>query len=417
MLLPTEAPVKKTATPKKKRVWLRRVGIAAGGGAVVALGLGIAVHASPAFGAKLADGARAVLGQAAVAWLEDTVYGFEDSVKGLVYKDAPPKTLWEPQTAAPAPPPPPTAVSSASASPSGSPAVAPPAFPPGDFSPPEEKVAGAGDGHWIAMPDPSAPTDAPLFYKALVHPDKKRSYSAVAVVALDLSRINITLVAGTIEPASPSVHREDRPGVVPKDKLDDLVAAFNGGFKAEHGHWGMMIGGQQFLPPRDIACTVALFKNGTIDVRTWPALKDKADEMLAWRQAPPCLVEEDSVNDKLVAFDETKGWGAAVGGNTVIRRSALGLDKDHKILFYGLGESVTAGALARAMHAAGAQNAAQLDVNAAYPRFLMFAHPGGTELPYVANAVIPDIQFSRHEYVGEPVGRDFFYVTRKPRPS
>ena len=48
-------------------------------------------------------------------------------------------------------------------------------------------------------------------------------------------------------------------------------------------------------------------------------------------------------------------WGATVSGETVIRRSAIGVDKTGQGLFYGLGEAVTAQALARAMRAAGAR--------------------------------------------------------------
>jgi hypothetical protein len=136
--------------------------------------------------------------------------------------------------------------------------------------------------------------------------------------------------------------------------------------------------------------------------------------MSAYRQTPPCLVEEGNIHDALLAADDAKGWGMSVSGQTVIRRSAVGLDPTGKTLFYGVGESVTAGTLARAMKAAGAENAAQLDVNEAYPRFVFYAPAPHGALPRVTSALIPDIHFSRTEYVGNPEFRDFFYVTRKP---
>ena len=65
------------------------------------------------------------------------------------------------------------------------------------------------------------------------------------------------------------------------------------------------------------------------------------------------------------------------------------------------------------MKAAGAENAAELDVNQSFPRFVFYTPAAPHEAPRVASALIPDIQYVRSEYVGRPEGRDFFYVTRK----
>jgi hypothetical protein len=250
-------------------------------------------------------------------------------------------------------------------------------------------------------------------YKAMVHPDPKRSYAAVAVVAIDLARLGLSLVAGTVEPQSATVAKADRPGVVPPEHFGDLVAAFNGGFKAEHGHYGMMVDGQTFLPPRKTSCTVALYRDGSLRVRTFSALEPSVPEMAGYRQTPPCLVEQGEIHETLQVAEDSHGWGAAVGGATVIRRSALGLSADGKTMFYAIGDAVTAGTLAKAMKAAGARDAAELDVNQAYPRFVLYTPPEAREAPRVASALIPDIQYARTEYTGRPEGRDFFYVTRK----
>lgn len=391
-----------------KRIWKR----GAFGAVTVVGGLWAALHAIPGAGPAVADGVRAVVGPGPVAWAEDVVYGVEDRIKRVVYRDAAPKTFWEAPPAAPEDPSSPAAHAPAQP-PIASNAPVAPTFAPAAFTPPFAEVATAGDGQWLPVVDPAAPDQPPPMYKTLVHPDPKRSFAAVAIVAVDLERLDLSLVAGTLEPASAAVLPTDRPGLVPADRFGDLVAAFNGGFKAEHGHYGMMLGGRTFLPPRAASCTVALYKGGALRVGTWTALKETAADMAGFRQTPPCLVEQGAVNDTLLAADDAHGWGASVGGATVIRRSALGLDATGKTLLYGLGESVTAGTLARAMRAAGAENAAQLDVNQAYPRFVFYGRRQGNERPTVASALIPDIAFSRHEYVGRPEGRDFFYLTRK----
>jgi Phosphodiester glycosidase len=389
----------------KKSRWRRRALIALGGFAVGVPGLWLAIHTFPGLGPALADGVRAVVGPKPVAWAEDVAYGVQDRIDRWRYKDAPPKTFWETPTPDPAMPVVPAAV--ASGDPAAKPAPADEGFPPPAYAAPFAGVAAEGDGTWIPMKEPG-------MAKSLVHPDPKRSFAAVAVVAIDLHKMDLHVVAGTSEPASATVPADHRPGLIPKEVSDDLVAAFNGGFKATHGRYGMMLGGETFLPPRDIACTVGLFKDGAIKIRTWPALKDSEAQMNGYRQTPPCLVEEGKTNSALDDFEYTKNWGATVSGETVIRRSAIGIDKAGRVLFYGFGDAVTAQALSHAMKAIGAENAAQLDVNYSYPRFLMFEKlPEG---PRPTSALVSAIKFSKYEYTVEPSPRDFFYLTRH-RPA
>jgi hypothetical protein len=138
--------------------------------------------------------------------------------------------------------------------------------------------------------------------------------------------------------------------------------------------------------------------------------------MQGYRQTPPCLVEEGKVNSAL-DLEYSKNWGATVSGETVIRRSAIGIDKAGTTLFYGFGEAVTAQALGHAMRAIGAENAAQLDVNFSYPRFLIYEAGAPGQAPHVESALIPGIKYTKGEYVTESAPRDFFYVTRKhPAP-
>jgi hypothetical protein len=411
----------------EKRRWPRRLLVTTG---ILAVGTGAlwgAIHEIPGFGPALADGVRAVVGPGPVAWAEDFAYGVADRINRLRYRHAKPKEFWD---APPTPATPPAAAPSnvpaavapsavASAAPSGSPAApatdtaraGSPGFPPPSYAPPFPGFAGDGDGTWIAMPDAGAPADAPAMWKSVVHPDPKRTFAAVAIVAIDLKRIDLRLVAGTQEPESTGVPRERRKGMVPAEHFGDLVAVFNGGFKATHGHYGMMIDGDTFLPPRDIACTIGLFRDGSIQIRTWPALKGSEADMAAYRQTPPCLVEQGKENDAL-SVEYNKNWGAAVGGETVIRRSAIGIDKAGRTLFYGLGEAVTAQALARAMHVAGAEGAAQLDVNYSYPRFLLYGKQPGVDGPRALSALIPGLKYTSWEYVGDASPRDFFYLMR-----
>src|SRR6185295_9483945 len=97
---------------------------------------------------------------------------------------------------------------------------------------------------------------------------------------------------------------------------------------------------------------------------------------------------------------------------TIIRRSAVGLDKEGHTLFYALGDAVTAQSLAQAMKAAGAIDAAQLDINYSYPRFLIYERTSANEPPKAKTGLIPDLKFTSWEYVSEASPRDFFFLTR-----
>ena len=65
----------------------------------------------------------------------------------------------------------------------------------------------------------------------------------------------------------------------------------------------------------------------------------------------------------------------------------------------------------------GAEDAAQLDVNYSYPRFLFFTRGTGEEVPHVASPIIPGIKYQRTEYIGGAEVRDFFYLTRRRQAS
>jgi hypothetical protein len=370
-------------------------------GAVLLVALWIAIQHVPWLGPALADGTRSLLGPRAVARAEDVAYGIQDVWDRFRYRNAPPKAYWTPPPASAAPPPPVA----------GPPDAPPKHFPPPSFTPPQPKVALAGDGTWIAIPDPDDASAPPLMTKTLVHPDPRRSFAAVAIVAIDLTRVDLHAVPGFAEPASTAIHRSKRPGVVPGSDAGALLAAFNGGWQAVHGHYGMMVDGVTLLPPRPQACTVAIYKDHAVRIHPWSDLASTEPDMVAYRQTPPCLVEQGVIHPGLSA-ELTTNWGAAIDGQTVIRRSAIGVDASGTVLFYGMGDGLTAPSIARALSAAGAVDVAQLDVNWAFPRFLLYSH-GTDGSAQVSEPLIPGIQYKPTEYLAAPEYRDFFYVTRR----
>jgi hypothetical protein len=287
-----------------------------------------------------------------------------------------------------------------------------PPFSPKAVGPALETFSAEGDGEWVPMVDPRRPGEPPRMFKTLLHPDKSRSWSEVFVVAVDLRTVSVRPVMGYQEPRTDKKEAEGyvRPAKIPKEHWDSLLAAFNGGFMAEHGHYGVYFDGITFIDPKDDACTLAQFSDGHLEVRSWPKMSDRLPEMVWYRQAPNCMYEDGKMHPNLKIYRARK-WGATLDGETVIRRSAVGISADQQILYVGISNHTNAKVMALGMHHAGAVHVAQMDVNWSYPKFVTYELDQEGKLVPVALA--EGFEFNEHLYLRERSMRDFFYLARK----
>lgn len=396
----------------------------------------LAVHHVPQAGPLIANSLRSVIGIEAVARLEETAASVEDKL--MRWRAEPPRSLSSlspdivgaevaaaplpaPAVATPAPPPaPPAEMTVACFEPSDAPAdaVAPsvPAperpFAPENVEVPFPEVAAQGDGVWVPVADPEHPQAAPLMFKTLIHPDPERPYAELFIVAMPSAVIKLRSVPGSEEPATenPDVRNIAYRGFIPSDQRSDLLAAFNGGFRAEHGHHGMMVDGVTLIPPRLDMCTVAGYEDGSLQIGTYSRLNALPQKPMWYRQSPRCMVEQGSLHPGL-RDPNARGWGATLEGETVINRSAIALSEDGETLFVAVTNFTTARALALGMRAAGGHNVAQLDVNRSFPKFLLFPRDeNGVRRPA---SLFKGFLFDREEMLDEPNPRDFFYVVRR----
>ena len=375
------------------------------GSAVGALfGIGLlwfAVHRFDWAGPLVANSLRALVGAKNVTWLEESVYGIEDGYNQLTRRGERPKAYW---STAPAP------LASASAPPA-LPASAMPPFRPQNVGPVHESWSAPGDGAWVAIRDPRWPNMDPPLYKTLLHPDRNRSWAELFVVAIDLRRLTVNPCLGTREPA-PNVEpppKLKRPGVIPEQVQSRVMAAFNGGFMTEHGRYGMMLDGQTIVKPHGRACTIAMYKSGKLGIAAWESVENSVSEMTWYRQTPNCMVEEGKLHPALAGGRE-RHWGATLDGDTVIRRSAIGLDASGTTLYVSISNHTTAKVVAEGMLHAGAVSVAQLDVNWSYPKFVLFSSPAPGE-PLQAVALAEGFEFRSGEYLRDRSLRDFFYLS------
>jgi hypothetical protein len=277
------------------------------------------------------------------------------------------------------------------------------------FQPPYERSAQPGDGEWTPVAETGEVAGEPIAFRSTVHPHPYRKDVYVAVIAFDLQRSELVWVAGAKEPESSTVSKEKRKGLVPAKDHDRLAAAFNGGFMARHGKLGAMLDGETFLSPKEQACTIGIGKDGSVRVAPWEEMAEHVAELASYRQTPACLVHKGELHDTIDR--DRKRWGLSAEGKFDIRRSALGVDESGRILLVGMGEWVEPREIALSMKTAGAESAAELDINWSYTRFNFYGKVAGRL--QVTGTLIPKLVHTKNSYIGEVAARDFFYVRRK----
>ncbi|MCK6536596.1 MAG: hypothetical protein L6Q84_26795 [Polyangiaceae bacterium] len=370
---------------------------------VLAIGLWIAVHKIPWLGPMLANTLRAVVGTDNVAKLEDFVYGVEDRFNRWYRKDDKPKAYWD------------VPAEEAKPADAGVPDGAAPEWQLTDVGPIHEKWSAPGDGKWVKIKDPRRPDEPAFMYKTLLHPDKNRSWAEVFVVGVDLRRVRLQAMPGYREPYS--LEKESkalaRRARVPDEDHEELLAAFNGGFMTEHGYFGMKYDGVTLVKPRETACTMAQLDDGSLTLATWKKIAASEPKIGWFRQMPGCMYEDEKIHPGL-ADPDTRLWGATLDGETVIRRSAIGINAARDVLYVGISNHTTAKAIADGMRHAGAVTVGQLDVNWSYPKFVLF-EPKEAGGPRKAVPLAAGFEFDEDEYIRKRSLRDFFYLVRKPR--
>jgi hypothetical protein len=292
-------------------------------------------------------------------------------------------------------------------------------FPPPDVEPPHERSADAGDGTWQALGTGGERVQStpPLMMKTVIHPHKVSRWAKLTVAVMDQNRVRVGYVPGRADVEEiAKLTRTQLDGVgtglVPEADLGDLLVVFNGGFKPRHGRWGMKSAGRVLLEARKEGCTVGIDETHTVTVRDWDAMKALGDEIVQFRQTPPCLLLAGELHEQLAAFNE-RPWGGLDPKRKTRRRSAVGVDRSGRWLFYAIGEEMGPRVLAEGMRHVGAHFAAELDINWSWTRFLLFSDTEGDAKLVVSSTLIPQMVHRSRQYVDKAAERGFFYVTRR----
>jgi len=263
----------------------------------------------------------------------------------------------------------------------------------------------AGEGVWTTSGLPrTSPTDM-LMAKTFIRPDKTRPYSMVGVLLVDSRRVRLNMVAGTEDPGG---YRGVKGlGVIPADKQSLLVAAWNGGFKGEHGYYGMYCDGREVVPLRNGLASIAVMADGTVKIGEYGRDFVRDDNTVAVRQNAVLLVDHGEISPRVNEGNDTWGYVQVNSADFITWRSAVGMTKDGNLLI-AAGNSLSAASLAKALWAAGAYTAMQLDINTPYVLISdFFPQPDGT---VQAQKFMDSMTDSPSRFLKTQT-RDFMYLT------
>jgi len=241
----------------------------------------------------------------------------------------------------------------------------------------------------------------PAIRAAFLRPDGQHTSYLVGVAWLNQKLVKMVLHPGFSVPGGSGW---SQPFYVPSSRRDSLLATFNSGFTMQDANGGYWQDGQVGSPLRQGAASMVLFKDGRINVVKWNATAPGAD-VAAVRQNLGMLVENGTISPD-VNSTTTRTWGKTVGNTTFVWRSALGVRKDGSLVFV-VGASMSVPTLANIVHAAGAVNAMELDINKAWTNFITYTHPrAGAAVPHMLTR---DEHPNPYRYL-QPSSRDFVAV-------
>ncbi|MCC6961291.1 MAG: phosphodiester glycosidase family protein [Dehalococcoidia bacterium] len=262
-----------------------------------------------------------------------------------------------------------------------------------------------GEGVWTPQGLPrSTPADT-MMTKTFIRPDKSRPYASVGILLVDSRRVHLKMVGGTAEPGGDRGVRG--PGIIPKEDYKTLLVAFNGGFKGPHGGFGMVANGKEYMKMRNGLATVCVAKDGSIKLGEFGRDFSWEESFEACRQNAVLLVDHGEVSKRTTEGNDTWGYVNVNSSEFITWRSAVGVTKDGNLLIAS-GNSLSADSLARALHAAGAYMALQLDINGPYIcTGLFYPQPDGS---LKAEKFMDSMAPSASNFLGTRE-RDFFYLT------
>jgi hypothetical protein len=366
------------------------------------------------------DSVRAVswIGPAPIAWLEEQAFAARDTAKQTLFKvrSGSKDTLAKDTADVPA------AVLDTSQASADL----------GHWPPPAVrsmwKTPDPGEGEWTVpkqswvkhLPAPATGEAPPSpFYETFVRPDEERPYAKVLLVAMDMRQLDVGMEAGSEDPkpltGSPGTGR------IPRDPqvYQRVAAAFNGGFKTEHGNYGMMLNKRVLLPPVAGAATVILTKDGHVGMGSWGSntnvggIHDVAtSDIVSFRQNLDPLLDNDKVNPL-----NRWQWGFVLPGTSMqTERSGICVTNAGHMM-YAWGDDTSATSLGKAMKMAGCVYGMHLDMNPHHTGFMYTNINEFKGKQYKSELLTKEMEIDTDRYLLYAPKDFFFMMLHDPKPT
>lgn len=225
----------------------------------------------------------------------------------------------------------------------------------------------------------------------------------VTLVRMDQRVVHLALHAGSVDPGETGWRYGDRVG---GREIHHLILGVNGGFKVSTGSGGFLSFGRIGSPLRAGDGSIVTYGNGVTQIGAWDAGVPAPGVAIASVRQNLHLLIDHGVPASSVASCGAVCWGATIGNQSAVARSALGIRADGQLV-WAAGEDLTVGGLADGLVAAGVQRAVQLDINPDWVAGYLYVHHATA--PLTPMPVVPG-QYGIYGHFLVPYSRDFFTV-------
>jgi len=226
--------------------------------------------------------------------------------------------------------------------------------------------------------------------------------SGVILMRFDQGFVHLNLHAGSSDGGVGGWTYGDH--ITPRE-IHLLIAGVNGGFKLTYRDVGFSSGGRVAVALKAGLASIVTYTDGTTDIGAWRAGVPSAGKtVFSVLQNQRLLVDRGvapaSVSDCMIAC-----WGETIGSRTAVARAGLGITASGQLV-WAAGEELLPTNLARALIAAGAVRAIELDINPDWVAGYLYVHHRGGPSPV---PVVPG-QLGIAGKLLEPYSRDFLAI-------
>ena len=225
----------------------------------------------------------------------------------------------------------------------------------------------------------------------------------VTLVRMDQSRVHLALHAGSADPGGTGWRYGD---AVAGREIHHLILGFNGGFKFSTDSGGFVSFGRVGVAIRPGYGSIVTYRTGTTQIGAWGAGVPARSPAIASVRQNLYLLINHGVPARSVDACGASCWGATIGNQTAVARSALGIRADGQLV-WAAGEGLTVHQLAAGLVASGVQRAVQLDINPDWVAGYLYLHHAAA--PVTPVPVVPG-QYGISGQLLSPYSRDFFTV-------